>query len=592
MRSQKALARLKERHGQTAQAVELYQAIMRETPSDPQPHHRLAVIAARQGRFADAEQHFRTAQSMGPPCAELLSDLGYMYYLQHRLPEAEEVLRKAKRLEPHSEAVGNNLGLVLGAQGRYDESLATFRQVVDEAEAYANLAYVFTQRGELDQAQTHFSRALTLNNTLRPAAQAMIQVAERQKQQHMLTTGVTSQSDNRPPAETGRHEPPTQGQLAKAHPAAGSVDRRPAQASVESTAVVARPQPRPPATHRPTPPSRPPAPPAGALARADRQSAPAPNGRTDGTSDRRDPLPPPMVVAASGGRPTAEASRPRTSSRRAGAERPARQAVPKQQTAPTRQAKPVARLAQGSNQNARRTSRPDLPAGNRATAVTPTSTNAQPATAATKVAAHATSRPGAEPPAQKGLRRLPGAREVIVVGHQATETDRSDAAYPNTGAKAVYLQESADAPERHTTDRVVVAFRSDPEVSPTKNVRPVRHDAVRRGTAEASPNPTATGLVRVHTTDARGKTRADLGKFFASRVDDSLRQAAENESESANPIGRFFSAAEGPPATEEPETSGNASPIGQFFSLAAESPEGTPPPRDESETRSIRGYFQ
>jgi Tfp pilus assembly protein PilF len=49
---------------------------------------------------------------------------------------------------------------------------------MSEAEAYANLGYVAVQRGDGRAAVQYYSRALDLDPTLKPAAQAMVQLAE------------------------------------------------------------------------------------------------------------------------------------------------------------------------------------------------------------------------------------------------------------------------------------------------------------------------------------------------------------------------------------------------------------------------------
>ncbi len=53
-----AQARLLERRGEFEAAKHAYQAYLQQYPQDPAPQHRLAVIAAQQGKFAEAEQHF------------------------------------------------------------------------------------------------------------------------------------------------------------------------------------------------------------------------------------------------------------------------------------------------------------------------------------------------------------------------------------------------------------------------------------------------------------------------------------------------------------------------------------------------------
>jgi len=196
-----ALARLCERRGENEQAEGLYRALLKKAPRDPRPHHRLAVMAVQKNDLAQAEEHFRAARSLAPPSAELFSDLGYCYYLRHQLKEAEDILNQALKLEPNHAAAVNNLALVVGAQGRFDESLALFKRANSEAKAYANLAYVFAQHGELAWAEETYSRALTLDNKMRAAAQAMLQVAERRQAQERLASAAREPARVFPPPD-------------------------------------------------------------------------------------------------------------------------------------------------------------------------------------------------------------------------------------------------------------------------------------------------------------------------------------------------------------------------------------------------------
>jgi Tfp pilus assembly protein PilF len=209
--SRLAAARLQERRGDEQQAERVYQALIEANPRHPGPHHRLGVLAARQGKLSEAKEHFRTAVGLAPPSTDLLSDVGYWLYLQGRFEEAEQVLRRALAQEPTHEAANNNLGLTLGEQGRYQESLALFKQSASDGEALTNLAYVCAQRGDYDRALAYYSRALTLEPNLRPAAQAMVQIAQQKPVPEKPTAAAEGTPTPRSASQTQaiRRQPPT-----------------------------------------------------------------------------------------------------------------------------------------------------------------------------------------------------------------------------------------------------------------------------------------------------------------------------------------------------------------------------------------------
>lgn len=176
-----SMARLHERRGQYEQAVKIYE---RELPTNAKKvliHHRLAVIAAREGQWDKSREHFTEACRLEPRNSEVLGDLGYALYLQHQLPDAEQCLLAAVEANPQNKAAQNNLGIVLGVQGKYEQSLAAFRRAVPDAEAHANLGYVHMQLGDADKAMDELNQALSLDKGLKTAAVALVQMNDLKK---------------------------------------------------------------------------------------------------------------------------------------------------------------------------------------------------------------------------------------------------------------------------------------------------------------------------------------------------------------------------------------------------------------------------
>jgi Tfp pilus assembly protein PilF len=190
-----SFARLSEHRQQNDQAEKLYRTAIGREPQNAVPYHRLGVMRAKQGKFQQADELFLQALRITPNDAQLISDIGYCYYLQNRLDEAGQVLGRALEMRPDDPSIGNNLAMVLGEQGRYDECFSMFRRVGSEEQAHTNMAFVYAQHGDLERAKANYSRALTLNQTLRPAAEAMAQLA-RYEQSH------TSPPSNIPEMQT------------------------------------------------------------------------------------------------------------------------------------------------------------------------------------------------------------------------------------------------------------------------------------------------------------------------------------------------------------------------------------------------------
>jgi tetratricopeptide (TPR) repeat protein len=156
-----------ERSGDWKQAREVYEEIRKQNPENVEAAHRLAVVADAQRRHVEAEQLFLLALERQPRNAALLADLGYCYYLQGQLPKAESALAKATKLEPENHRYWNNLGLVLGHQGRHEEALDCFRKTGSEADAYYNLAFIYSSQERIADAKRSFQTALASDPTHR-----------------------------------------------------------------------------------------------------------------------------------------------------------------------------------------------------------------------------------------------------------------------------------------------------------------------------------------------------------------------------------------------------------------------------------------
>ncbi|QDU99203.1 tetratricopeptide repeat protein [Lignipirellula cremea] len=174
-----SLARLAERHGQSEQATPIYNQVIEHSPDNHVAHHRLGVMAAKQGELDTAMTHLLTAEKLSEPTADLLSDIGYTAYLQHNYTLAEQKLTESIKLNPNNKAARINLGLALAFQNKTEQAFHQFRAAGSEAEAYSNLAYAQSKMGDLQHAEGNFHRALQLDNQLLPAAEGLIQVAAK-----------------------------------------------------------------------------------------------------------------------------------------------------------------------------------------------------------------------------------------------------------------------------------------------------------------------------------------------------------------------------------------------------------------------------
>ncbi|WP_158222545.1 tetratricopeptide repeat protein [Rhodopirellula sp. MGV] len=167
------IARMVERNGDASGAKQQYASILEQFPNHRDTQHRLGVVCIKLGQLPEAIGYLEAAAEAPKPSAELLGDLGYAYYLDRDLGLAEEKLREAILISPNDERIVNNLAIVLGEQGHAEECLSLFRRVGSEAEAQANLGFVYSTTGDLDRAKHHLHQALELDPNLEKAAKAL-----------------------------------------------------------------------------------------------------------------------------------------------------------------------------------------------------------------------------------------------------------------------------------------------------------------------------------------------------------------------------------------------------------------------------------
>lgn len=180
---QMIMARTAEDKGKFVDAERTYRVMLQRNPQNATVLNRMGIVCSKMGKHDAATKHLMQAVKVQPNNAKYLTDLGYALYLQNDLPAAEIALEESIKRDPSSKRSFNNMSLVLGHQGRMDEAYQIARSVMSAEEAHANIGYICLQRGMLDDAAQHYTRALEINPDLDSVKEAIVQVAELQKQQ-------------------------------------------------------------------------------------------------------------------------------------------------------------------------------------------------------------------------------------------------------------------------------------------------------------------------------------------------------------------------------------------------------------------------
>jgi len=95
------LGYLYEAKGEAEKAIEWFKKCIMLKPQDADYHSNIGHILAKQGKFKEAEECYRTAIECPDGCIdEAYLNLGYVLRAQERFTEAQECFEKALELDP------------------------------------------------------------------------------------------------------------------------------------------------------------------------------------------------------------------------------------------------------------------------------------------------------------------------------------------------------------------------------------------------------------------------------------------------------------------------------------------------------------
>jgi len=161
------------KQGRIAEAIEHYLQALRIKPDYQKAHNNLGVALDKQGRIAEAIEHYLQALQIKPDSEIAHNNLGAALYKQGRIAEAIEHYLQALRIKPDYEKAHYNLGLALYKQGRTAEAIEHFLQALrikpDYVEAIDNLGIAFFSMGNIKGAVACFQEALRIQSDYVPA---------------------------------------------------------------------------------------------------------------------------------------------------------------------------------------------------------------------------------------------------------------------------------------------------------------------------------------------------------------------------------------------------------------------------------------
>jgi Flp pilus assembly protein TadD len=182
-----ALARSLYEMKRPAEAIAALEAHPRSTA---EYYSWIGLIRDWTGAWEAGEPAHRKAVELAPSQDTFHNNLGYNLLMQKKPTEAAAEFREALRLNPGSQVARNNLGLAL-ATSDTAQAVSNWQAASDPATAHSNLAAVWIEKGNYDEARKELAVALSYNKT-HPAA--------------LRNVALLSQLDGKPAALPARSE--------------------------------------------------------------------------------------------------------------------------------------------------------------------------------------------------------------------------------------------------------------------------------------------------------------------------------------------------------------------------------------------------
>lgn len=166
-------ARLAERSGNHEGARRSYEAALGSDPRSVDAILGIARLDQLAGRTKEAEQGFHKALRMRPKDPAVLDAVGQYYAAKEKWSEAIQHLNQATLEAPHDTTCRYHLAIAMTKSGDPEGALPHFTRCVGEAEAHYNIGYILHQKGNLTEAERHFTAAVVKKPDL-VVAQAML----------------------------------------------------------------------------------------------------------------------------------------------------------------------------------------------------------------------------------------------------------------------------------------------------------------------------------------------------------------------------------------------------------------------------------
>lgn len=153
--------------GRLSEAIDGYQAVLKENPDHPDALHFYGMLHFQLGRGIDAVRFIGRSLDLLPTNPHAWNNLGNILTFQDKFAEAREAWRRVIALAPDMAEAWFNLGVSLRDSGNYDAAVQHLQMAAQQqpkfARAYESLGQLFYRLGDFAQAADAYRQWLALD---------------------------------------------------------------------------------------------------------------------------------------------------------------------------------------------------------------------------------------------------------------------------------------------------------------------------------------------------------------------------------------------------------------------------------------------
>ncbi|MBI5476959.1 MAG: tetratricopeptide repeat protein [Ignavibacteriales bacterium] len=153
--------------GQTKEALEHYNWLMKHVSPDPRFYLRIADASAAESLNEEAERYYLKALELEPLSGLIRAKLGELYLYQNKFQNARQQCYESLKYDSMNSKAHSVLGILAGKEGRYKDSykelLLAAQLDSTNPDVYIDLGVLFDKMNNLSESEKYYKKAIELN---------------------------------------------------------------------------------------------------------------------------------------------------------------------------------------------------------------------------------------------------------------------------------------------------------------------------------------------------------------------------------------------------------------------------------------------